>query len=176
MNMYYIWPPLCCGAIVKGIIKQHIICICTLPRIVCDSQDIPVQIIYSISHIKLMTDARSAKMLNKHYICTCYDLILKSPAHKHYAYIHVLVYNNLPSYLSGRTGKIAIFLFARLTFLSYSPFSMDHWLFVALQVWAIDNRRQVYTRKGVTDDMPIGEEWVHVPGVCGFLPFYPRFR
>ncbi|XP_078316066.1 tectonin beta-propeller repeat-containing protein 2-like isoform X2 [Crassostrea virginica] len=31
-------------------------------------------------------------------------------------------------------------------------------------VWAIDNRRQVYTRKGVTDDMPIGEEWVHVPG------------
>eukprot|EP00105_Crassostrea_gigas_P024491 XP_011444745.1 PREDICTED: tectonin beta-propeller repeat-containing protein 2 isoform X1 [Crassostrea gigas] len=31
-------------------------------------------------------------------------------------------------------------------------------------VWAIDNRRQVYARRGVTENMPIGEEWVHVPG------------
>ncbi|XP_061173817.1 tectonin beta-propeller repeat-containing protein 2-like isoform X2 [Saccostrea echinata] len=31
-------------------------------------------------------------------------------------------------------------------------------------VWAIDNRRQVYARKGVTEDMPIGEDWIHVPG------------
>lgn len=55
--------------------------------------------------------------------CTWYDLILESPAHKHYTYIHVLVYNNLPFYSSGRTGKIALFLFARLIFMSYSPFS-----------------------------------------------------
>ncbi|XP_021379917.1 tectonin beta-propeller repeat-containing protein 2-like isoform X1 [Mizuhopecten yessoensis] len=31
-------------------------------------------------------------------------------------------------------------------------------------VWAIDNRRQVYTRTGITDRMPIGTSWVHVPG------------
>lgn len=31
-------------------------------------------------------------------------------------------------------------------------------------VWAVDNRRQVYARKSVTENMPIGEEWVHVPG------------
>ncbi|XP_060077875.1 tectonin beta-propeller repeat-containing protein 2-like [Ylistrum balloti] len=31
-------------------------------------------------------------------------------------------------------------------------------------VWAIDNRRQVYTRTGITDRMPIGTNWVHVPG------------
>lgn len=31
-------------------------------------------------------------------------------------------------------------------------------------VWAIDNRRQVYTRTGITERMPIGTNWVHVPG------------
>ncbi|XP_046579933.1 tectonin beta-propeller repeat-containing protein 2-like isoform X3 [Haliotis rubra] len=31
-------------------------------------------------------------------------------------------------------------------------------------VWAIDNRRLGYVRQGITDRMPIGREWVHVPG------------
>ncbi|KAK3591291.1 hypothetical protein CHS0354_004340 [Potamilus streckersoni] len=31
-------------------------------------------------------------------------------------------------------------------------------------VWAIDNRRQVYVRSGVTDRMPVGRTWIHVPG------------
>ncbi|KAJ8308825.1 hypothetical protein KUTeg_013699 [Tegillarca granosa] len=31
-------------------------------------------------------------------------------------------------------------------------------------VWALDNRRQVYARIGITDTMPIGTEWIHVPG------------
>lgn len=47
-----------------------------------------------------------------------------------------------------------------------------------LQVWAIDNRRQVYARRGVTENMPIGEEWVHVPGksLSAFLIWYHRFQ
>lgn len=31
-------------------------------------------------------------------------------------------------------------------------------------VWAIDNRRQVYVRNKITSHMPIGRQWVHVPG------------
>ncbi|KAL5007962.1 hypothetical protein ScPMuIL_013543 [Solemya velum] len=31
-------------------------------------------------------------------------------------------------------------------------------------VWAIDNRRHVFVRDGVTDTMPIGTKWMHVPG------------
>ncbi|CAG2193665.1 TECPR2 [Mytilus edulis] len=34
-----------------------------------------------------------------------------------------------------------------------------------LYVWAIDNRRQTYVRIGITDDMPIGTEWIHIPGI-----------
>ncbi|CAG5119309.1 unnamed protein product [Candidula unifasciata] len=32
-------------------------------------------------------------------------------------------------------------------------------------VWALDNRRLIYIRAGITDLMPIGQEWVHVPGI-----------
>ncbi|KAL8602690.1 hypothetical protein ACOMHN_058643 [Nucella lapillus] len=32
-------------------------------------------------------------------------------------------------------------------------------------VWAVDNRRLTYVRVGVGDDMPIGKEWIHVPGI-----------
>ena len=35
---------------------------------------------------------------------------------------------------------------------------------LCVQVWTIDNRRQVYVRTGITDTMPIGTEWKHVPG------------
>lgn len=31
-------------------------------------------------------------------------------------------------------------------------------------VWAVDNKRQVYVRSKITINMPIGREWVHVPG------------
>ncbi|XP_041353427.1 tectonin beta-propeller repeat-containing protein 2-like [Gigantopelta aegis] len=31
-------------------------------------------------------------------------------------------------------------------------------------VWAIDNRRLAYVRIGITDNMPIGSEWIHIPG------------
>ncbi|CAC5385613.1 TECPR2 [Mytilus coruscus] len=34
-----------------------------------------------------------------------------------------------------------------------------------LYVWAIDNRRQTYVRIGITDDMPIGTAWIHIPGI-----------
>ena len=34
----------------------------------------------------------------------------------------------------------------------------------SFQVWAIDNRRLAYVRVGITDNMPIGKEWIHVPG------------
>lgn len=32
-------------------------------------------------------------------------------------------------------------------------------------VWAVDNRRLTYVREGVSEEMPIGREWVHVPGI-----------
>ncbi|KAK0046533.1 tectonin beta-propeller repeat-containing protein 2 [Biomphalaria pfeifferi] len=32
-------------------------------------------------------------------------------------------------------------------------------------VWAIDNRRLIYVRAGIKEDMPIGLEWIHVPGI-----------
>ncbi|KAK7104074.1 hypothetical protein V1264_018848 [Littorina saxatilis] len=32
-------------------------------------------------------------------------------------------------------------------------------------VWAVDNRRLTYVRIGVSDELPIGKEWVHVPGI-----------
>ncbi|XP_053393854.1 tectonin beta-propeller repeat-containing protein 2-like isoform X2 [Mercenaria mercenaria] len=32
------------------------------------------------------------------------------------------------------------------------------------KVWAIDNRRQVYVRQGITQEMPIGRKWIHVSG------------
>ncbi|XP_076442661.1 tectonin beta-propeller repeat-containing protein 2-like [Babylonia areolata] len=32
-------------------------------------------------------------------------------------------------------------------------------------VWAVDNRRLTYVRVGVCEDLPIGKEWVHVPGI-----------
>ncbi|KAH9495061.1 hypothetical protein Btru_018728 [Bulinus truncatus] len=32
-------------------------------------------------------------------------------------------------------------------------------------VWAIDNRRLIYVRAGIKEDMPIGQEWIHVPGI-----------
>lgn len=32
-------------------------------------------------------------------------------------------------------------------------------------VWAVDNRRLTYVRVGITEEMPIGREWVHVPGI-----------
>ncbi|CAL1547450.1 unnamed protein product [Lymnaea stagnalis] len=32
-------------------------------------------------------------------------------------------------------------------------------------VWSIDNRRLTYIRAGITEQMPIGQEWVHVPGI-----------
>ncbi|XP_060581801.1 tectonin beta-propeller repeat-containing protein 2-like [Ruditapes philippinarum] len=32
------------------------------------------------------------------------------------------------------------------------------------KVWAIDNRRQVYVRDGITQEMPIGRKWIHVSG------------
>lgn len=32
-------------------------------------------------------------------------------------------------------------------------------------VWAVDNRRLTYVRVGITEEMPIGKEWVHVPGI-----------
>ncbi|KAL4238724.1 Propeller [Mactra antiquata] len=32
------------------------------------------------------------------------------------------------------------------------------------KVWAIDNRRQVYVRSGITQNMPIGRKWIHVSG------------
>ena len=35
---------------------------------------------------------------------------------------------------------------------------------IIFQVWAIDNRRQVYVRSKITVHMPIGRQWVHVPG------------
>ena len=38
------------------------------------------------------------------------------------------------------------------------------------QVWAVDNRRLTYVRVGITDAMPIGREWVHVPGVSYSSP------
>ncbi|XP_074662450.1 tectonin beta-propeller repeat-containing protein 2-like [Tubulanus polymorphus] len=31
-------------------------------------------------------------------------------------------------------------------------------------VWAIDDKKSVYMRRGVTDRMPLGQEWIHVPG------------
>ncbi|KAK3093129.1 hypothetical protein FSP39_011469 [Pinctada imbricata] len=31
-------------------------------------------------------------------------------------------------------------------------------------VWAVDNRKQVYMRLGITEEMPIGENWIHIPG------------
>ena len=34
-----------------------------------------------------------------------------------------------------------------------------------LQVWAVDNRRLTYVRLEVSEEMPIGQEWVHVPGI-----------
>ena len=32
------------------------------------------------------------------------------------------------------------------------------------QVWAVDNRRLTYVRVGISEAMPLGKEWVHVPG------------
>lgn len=33
-------------------------------------------------------------------------------------------------------------------------------------MWAIDNRRLTYVRFGITENLPLGVEWVHVPGWC----------
>ncbi|XP_012939414.1 tectonin beta-propeller repeat-containing protein 2 isoform X2 [Aplysia californica] len=32
-------------------------------------------------------------------------------------------------------------------------------------VWAVDNRRLTYVRVGITEHLPIGQEWIHVPGI-----------
>ena len=33
-------------------------------------------------------------------------------------------------------------------------------------VWALDNKRNVYVRKGICENMPIGTEWEQVEGKC----------
>lgn len=35
-------------------------------------------------------------------------------------------------------------------------------------VWAIDNKKAVYSRMGVTKDFPVGLEWVLVEGEINF--------
>lgn len=43
-------------------------------------------------------------------------------------------------------------------------------------LWAIDSKWNVHVRIGITDEMPVGTEWEHVPGknqCIGSLFFLP---
>ncbi|BFZ11505.1 hypothetical protein BsWGS_14546 [Bradybaena similaris] len=64
-----------------------------------------------------------------------------------------------PSQNSLSPAWLAIDSFDTILFTRIYVSQLD-WL-----VWALDNRRLIYIRAGITELLPIGQEWVHVPGI-----------
>lgn len=36
-------------------------------------------------------------------------------------------------------------------------------------LWALDNRGNVHVRVGITEEMPVGTAWEHIPGIVNYI-------